>query len=216
MPVTTVAFQYQETLIWLIDKNDDDQWTEDFHNLRNGGSLAWGGAGSVNDWGPSYSDFYEDCWYGDLYDIIFEVFRASAGPDDVLKNVHLRDCNKSEIIRCLACRKSYQHPAIFESLIANLYYAKYLVGMIGANNLMMLVRPEYSYRSEEAVGLRNWLKGEYDKHNIKIYDFVTGKYVCPHCGAKDFKTEHDQYLIGDAWGNRTFAFSKASGQPDLP
>ena len=66
--------QYINPLIRLIEINEDKSWLECFIGLKTGGYLPGGGAGSLNDGGPSYSDKFKSSWYSNLYDLLRYLF----------------------------------------------------------------------------------------------------------------------------------------------
>ena len=187
--------QYIEPLIKLIEINNDKYWLQAFLDLRKGRILPGGGAGSLNDWGPSYSNEIEDSWYSNLYGILKQFFERNLPAEQIYCDKGVRLDYNIKIIRCLNCNKSYQHPKIFESHIATDFYLKNFVNFANNKDLLNLLNPELTYKSLTVTEYRNWLKEQYEINDIKIYDFVNGKYICPHCGQDHFKTEHDLYVV---------------------
>lgn len=200
--------QYIEPLIQLIEINEDKTWLPYFLALRSGGSLPGGGAGSLNDWGPYYRGRIASTWYSKLYDILRHLFdnNLSAENIDAYKLIQLK--NNIQIIRCLNCNKSYQHPSSFEAHIALDFYQKNFEQLADNQLLLNLFIPEMTYQSPKTSEYRSWLTGQYELKNIKIYDFVTAKYICPHCNQEHASTEHDLYRIQDEEGLLTFQLQK--------
>jgi hypothetical protein len=187
--------QYIEPLIRLIETNEDKSWLPDFLGLRNGGRLPGGGAGSLNDWAPVYTDKTISSWYSTLYQILRYLFDNNLSADQVDSFRALKFRNNIRVIRCLNCNKSYQHPWIFESYVALEFYHKNFISLANNHSLLKLFIPELTYGSEKTYEYRIWLTEQYEMNNIKIYDFVVEKYVCPHCGTGHSETVHDLYLI---------------------
>lgn len=187
--------QYIETLIKLIETNQDKSWLQAFLSLRSGGYLPSGGAGSLNDWGPTYKDKIINVWYSQLYNITRYLFDNNLIPAqiDTFKPIKFR--NSIRIIRCLNCGKNYQHPDVFESHIALDFYKNSFLPFANRNELIEILNPVKSFASNEIIEYRKWLSVQYDMQNIKIYDFVTAKYICPHCNKDHSETEHDLYKI---------------------
>jgi hypothetical protein len=187
--------QQIETLIALVELNLDDTWLSEFRSLRNGGYLPGGGAGSLNDWGPYYAGEIHSTWYSNLYNILRYLF------DNNLPLNQLDDCklvkfrNNIQIIRCLYCDKSYQHPSRFESHISLDFYQKYLPVFAEKQRLPEILDAQESFERKSVLEYRNWLAAEYEIYGILVYDFVSAKYVCPHCAKAHMETEHDFYRI---------------------
>ncbi len=187
--------QYIETLIKLVEANQDKTWLPEFLSLREGGHLPGGGAGSLNDWGPVFSDEIAGVWYTDLYELLRFLF------DNDFASSRLGECkkvqfrNNIQIIRCLNCGKSYQHPTRFESNVALNFFRDNLPKFAAERRLPEILNGESSIENREADEYRNWLAAQYKLNNIKIYDFVSAEYICPHCGTAEFETEHDLYRI---------------------
>ncbi len=189
--------QQIKTLIKLIELNNDDTWLETFRSLRTGGYLPGGGAGSLNDWGPYYSGLIESVWYGKLYDILRYLFDNNLPTNKIVDFKIIKCRNNIQIIRCLNCNESYQHPSSFESHIALDFYERSLSEFAANGQLIDILMPRKSFESEVAIEYRNQLNNQYAAKNIKIYDFVAAKYVCPHCRKNDFETAHDLYRISE-------------------
>ncbi|MDO9679556.1 MAG: hypothetical protein Q7262_00950 [Bacteroidales bacterium] len=187
--------QYIETLIKLIELNNDQTWTPTFRNLRTGGYLPGGGAGSLNDWGPSYSDDFQHIWYSDFYRIMRFLFDDYLTPDSLNDFKTIANINKIRILRCTDCNGRYQHPSRFESHIALNFYRKKIADFYFDKRLIEILNPEESYESPAIKLYRDWLMNEYDRLEIKIYDFVRADYICPHCGRQHSDMVHDLYKI---------------------
>lgn len=201
--------QYIETLIKLVEQNNDTVWTATFLLLRQGHPLPGGGAGSLNDWGPTYTNHFENAWYTKLYAILRFLHDQDLRPESILDYKFVKSRDKFGIIRCLMCDKSYQHPDVFESQVAYDYYATNFVQYAESGRLTSILRSENSYASAMATEFRNWLEHEYALHEIKIYDFVKNKYVCPHCGRSKAAFEHDCYICDlDTAGHRRLSLHK--------
>lgn len=200
--------QYIEPLIRLIEINEDPTWLSSFQGLRSGGFLPGGGAGSLNDWGPYFADQIKSDWYSILYDILRHLFDNDLPPKniDTYKAIRLR--NNIQIIRCLSCNKSYQHPSSFERHIALEYFLKNFKNLADRQLLLNLFIPEMTYNSLDVSKYRNWLTGQYAFNSIQIYDFVTAKYICPHCHKVHAATEHDLYIVNYAVEHSTFQLVK--------
>ncbi|MCX6180418.1 MAG: hypothetical protein NT150_00630 [Bacteroidetes bacterium] len=196
--------QYIEPLIKLIELNNDKEWLSTFIDLRTGGSLPGGGAGSLNDWGPSYSDKTQNTWYNILYDILRYLFDNDLSAEEITSFKSIKSRNKVRIIRCLNCNNSYQHPSSFEECTALHYYNENFLAFAKESQLLNLFKPELTYNHEKTNDFKNWLSKEYDLNDIKIYDFVSGKYICPHCTKDHAETEHDLYLIQKSEGQKMF------------
>ena len=186
---------YIETLIKLIELNSDLEWLDTFVNLRKGGTLPGGGAGSLNDWGPSYNETKTDAWYGELYEIIRTLFDSDAMPDQIDLLIKSDDKNQIRVIRCLSCDQSYQHPGIFEQHLAARYYYHNLVFFAKGHRLTDILKPELSFNSKPVLEYRKWLLEQYAMCHITVYDFVFAGYICPHCNQVDPETKHDIYQI---------------------
>jgi hypothetical protein len=189
--------QQIETLIKLIELNEDDTWLETFRSLRTGGYLPGGGAGSLNDWGPIYSGKFEAVWYGKLYDILRYLFDGELTSEGLCDFNPIKFRNNIQIIRCLDCNGSYQHPSVFESHIALDFYEQNLPVFTANERLIEILTPQKSFESEAVFEYRTSLERQYQPKNIKIYDFVLANYVCPHCGKISFEIAHDLYLISE-------------------
>lgn len=187
--------QYIEALITLIEINRDKTWLQAFKALRTGSSLPGGGAGSLNDWGPSFVGKTEDSWYTELYNVLRFLFDNHLSSNELsnYKSVKLKD--KIRIIRCTNCNKNYQHPSSFESHVALTFFKRNFSQLVIDNRLIDLIKPELSFQAKQAIDYRNWLKSEYERNDIKLYDFVASKYICPHCQKSHAETEHDLYTI---------------------
>ena len=189
--------QYIDPLIRLIEINEDRFWLPYFIGLKNGGYLPGGGAGSLNDWGPYYSDRFKSSWYPELYYILRYLFDNDLSADKINEFDRIKFKNNIRVIRCLNCSKSYQHPSIFESQIATRFYSRNLPVFSKNNSLLDLFNPEMTYEKKQTKEFRKWLTKQFHINDIKIYDFVTNKYICPHCGIIDNETEHDLYVLKD-------------------
>jgi hypothetical protein len=187
--------QYIETLIKLIELNNDQTWTPTFRNLWTGGYLPGGGAGSLNDWGPSYTDNFQHIWYSDFYGIMRYLYDDQLRPESIAYYKPIKHNDKFRILRCVDCNGRYQHPSRFESHVAMKFYRENLVNFYNANKLIEILNPLESYECSSIKLFRDWLKSEYDRLGIKIYDFVRAEYICPHCGRQRSDTEHDLYKI---------------------
>ena len=187
--------QYIETLIKLIELNTVQDWTSYFIGLRSGGSLPGGGAGSLNDWGSSYTDDFQDDWYSRLYRILRFLFDDGLTPARILDYKPVENNNRIQILRCLNCHGRYQHPSVFESHIAIDFYKNQFLQFCKSNKLVDILSAKESYESEPVILYRKWLKDEYDKLDIKIYNFVKSGYVCPYCNSKNCETEHDLFKL---------------------
>lgn len=173
--------------------------------MRKGGCLPGGGAGSLNDWGPYYLDKIKSSWYSNLYTILRYLFDNNLQAEQINELKSIKFKNNIRIIRCLNCNKSYQHPSVFESYIALDFYHKNFIGLAENNLLMNLFILEHTYENQKTKEFRNWLKRQYEANNIKIYDFVNNKYICPHCEKEHGETEHDLYIIkNEELDNRAF------------
>jgi len=196
---------YVEPLIKLIELNDDPTWLTAFRGLRAGGSLPGGGAGSLNDWGPYYTNKTQQVWYSILYDILRFLFDNNLTPDKVHSFKPLIVKNNIQILRCTNCNNSYQHPSSFERHISLDFFEKNFVTFSKQNNLLELITPKLTYEHFSTIDYRQWLENKYKSFGIKIYDFVNAKYICPHCAADHVPTESDLYLVNrNFFGQKTF------------
>jgi hypothetical protein len=186
---------YIETLIQLIELNEDKTWLDYFLALRTGACLPGGGAASLNDWKPFYRDTITNAWLSNLYDILRHIFDNNLGDTDVYEYKFIKFNNNIRIIRCLHCHKSYQHPFIFESHLALRYYKNNFVRFAENKQLINLLIPIWTYENEQAKQYRNWLSEQYEQNHIQVYDFVANQYRCTHCGQVGTDTEHDLYTI---------------------
>ncbi|WP_088656323.1 hypothetical protein [Geofilum rhodophaeum] len=187
--------QYIETLIKLVELNSDETWTLTFKNLRNGGYLPGGGAGSLNDWGPSYTDKLQHDWYSHFYRIMRYLYDKNLRPESLKDFKSIANSHKIQVLRCVDCNGRYQHPSVFESHIALDFYTKRTADYYNKGQLIKILEPIESYGSPTINFYRDWLNGEYKRLGIEIYDFVRAKYVCPHCGRQHSETQHDLYKI---------------------
>lgn len=187
--------QFIEPLIRLIELNEDKSWLDAFLRLRTGGYLPSGGAGSLNDWGPSYSNNIKSSWYSNLYIILRLLFDNNKPVEELNELKLIKFRNNIKIIRCLNCNKSYQHPSVFESHIALDFYHKNFTELAKNESLLHLFIPELTYKSQKTKEFRYWLSRQYEANNIKIFNFINNKYICPHCGKENGKTEHDLYTL---------------------
>jgi transcription elongation factor Elf1 len=186
---------YIEPLIKLIELNEDKSWLDAFLGLRTGGYLPGGGAGSLNDWGPCYSDKVKSSWYSNLYIILRHLFDNNLQAEQISEFKSVKFRNNIRVIRCLNCNKSYQHPSVFESHIALDFFNNNFIELAENQKLLNLFIPEKTYENQKTIDFKNWLTGQYESNNIKIYDFVNNKYICPHCGKEHGETEYDLYII---------------------
>jgi hypothetical protein len=109
----------------------------------------------------------------------------------------------------LNCGERYQHPSSFESHIALDFYKKNLTAFFASGRLTEILLPAESFDHKDTNGYRNWLMRQYAASSIKIYDFVSAKYICPHCGKMDSETAHDLFHVSDgALGEKYFKISK--------
>jgi hypothetical protein len=189
--------QYIEPLIRLIELNEDKTWLDAFTDLRAGGYLPGGGAGSLNDWGPYYSDKIKCSWYSNLYNILRHLFDNNLPAEQINEVKLIKFKNNIRVIRCLNCNKSYQHPSVFESYISLAFYNNNFTQLAEHQLLLNLFIPELTYENQKTKEFRNWLSGQYEINKIKIYDFVINNYICPHCSIADGETAHDLYSIID-------------------
>lgn len=205
--------QYIEPLIKLIELNNDKTWLQTFLDLRQDAHLPGGGAGSLNDWGPYYSDKFEKAWYPELYKILRYLFDNNL-PSEQLKNfdlIHLR--NNIRIIRCLHCNKSYQHPSVFESLISLNFYAQHFTAFADSKSLLDLFISDLTINNQKTKEFRRWLHQQYELNDIKVYDFVNNNYICPHCFKAHAKTIHDLYIISELQsGEKEFRCKKSNAE----
>lgn len=207
--------QYIETLIELIETNQDKTWLSYFIELRYGSFLPGGGAGSLNDWAPTYSNEKQNVWYSNLYEILRFLFdnKLTAKQIDSFKAIKFK--NNIRIIRCLFCNKSYQHPNVFESHISLDFYHKKFVTFVENNKLQKILIPEISYNNEETNNYRIWLEEQYQLCDIKIYDFVANQYFCPHCNTQHAEFEHDLYIVKNETDDlRSFCLQKQNADWD--
>jgi hypothetical protein len=187
--------QYIEPLIKVIEQNEDKSWLRYFLDLRVGGYLPGGGAGSLNDWSPSYLNEIKHSWYSNLYKILRHLYDNNLQANHINEIREVKLSNYIQVIRCLICNKSYQHPSVFESHIALNYFYKNFIELAEKKLLLNLFIPELTYENQESIDYRSWLIKQYETNNIKIYDFVSNKYICPHCCKEHGKTEQDNYFI---------------------
>lgn len=187
--------QYIEPLIKLIELNEDKSWLDAFIRLRTGGRLPGGGAGSLNDWGPFYSDTLKKSWYSRLYEILRHLFDNNLRAENINEIKSVRLNNNIRVIRCLNCNESYQHPSVFESHIALFFYSKNFKELADKSMLLNLFIPELTYENQQVKDYRIWLSKQYHTNNIKIYDFINNKDICPHCSQEQGETEHDLYIV---------------------
>lgn len=200
---------YIEPLIRLIELNADKSWLDAFLALRTGGYLPGGGAGSLNDWGPAYSDPIEHSWYANLYDLLRHLFDNNLSPEKIDEYKPIKFNYNLKIIRCLNCNKSYQHPSIFQAHLALAFYRSTFCDLAERNQLLNLFIPEKTYQSSEASAYQQWLTEQYEINNIKIYNFVSNGYICPHCGQSHAATEHDLYVVQEtATDQKVFSLCK--------
>ena len=176
--------QYQEGLITLVEKNQDKNWMPAFIDMRNGGFLPQGGAGSLNDWGPIYLDIYQSSWYNCLYDILMELYRKRLTPAHINEHRTIKNRHTSEILMCSNCQQKFQHPNIFERLIATEHLAEHLEDLISSLSIESIFKPSNSFESDYANKYRASLNQAYKKEGILLYNFVKNKYKCPTCQQK--------------------------------
>lgn len=187
--------QYIEPLIKLIEINDDKYWLYTFYNLREIGYLAGGGAGSVYDWSPSFSNNMHYSWYNHLYEILLYLLNNNLPAEKIDLIDKIKNWNKVSIIRCLNCYEKYQHPKVFESHIALYFYKKNFHSLAKKQLLLDLFNPEITYNSTEVNIYRNKLIQLYQQLNIEIYDFIANDYLCPHCNKNGNDIRLDNYYI---------------------
>jgi hypothetical protein len=190
-----VRHQYFELLIKLIQANLDQSWLSYFLRLRGGGKLPGGGAGSLNDWGPSYGDFMTQVWYGKIYEVTKYLFHQDLEPNQVNTHQSIKFRDNIRIIRCLNCNKSYQHPSSFESHFALDFVGHHFAMFTDSGRLIEILDPSQTFSSNGVIEYRSWLLNEYLNNDIKVYDFVLENYVCPYCGKQNSDFEHDLYKI---------------------
>lgn len=201
--------QYIETLIKLVELNEDDTWNETFRKLRTGGYLPGGGAGSLNDWGPVFSGKYRSVWYSRLYEILRFLFDNDFAATSLAEFPGIKTRHNFRIIRCLKCGGRYQHPAAFEASVALECYSGLVPGFVEEARLVEILEGSNSFDGSAAAEYREWLKTQYKNLGIRIYDFVAAKYECPHCSNRDFGTEHDLFQLSEeSPGNRQFGLKK--------
>ncbi len=201
--------QQIEALIKLIELNLDKTWLSEFRSLRDGGYLPGGGAGSLNDWGPSFRGELQHAWYSNLYEILRYLFDNALGSDKIDECNSVKFRNNIQIIRCLSCDKNYQHPTRFESHIALDFYQNHVAEFSERRLLVEILLANRSFESEKVIDYRNWLLDQYEINETKVFNFVEAKYVCPHCETADFKTEHDLYKISSQGsGSKRFELFK--------
>lgn len=190
-----IRTQYIETLIRLVELNNDDYWMDAFLKLRSGGYLPGGGAGSLNDWGPSYSGVKADAWFTTLYDIMRYLFDNDRPPEQILNIKAVQNHFKIRVIRCCACNRGYQHPSRLEAQLAVKFYRDSLPGFVREGNLLDILKPSLSFNSDTVLHYRDWLLKQYAGCGITVYDFLFANYICPHCNTIKPATEHDVYTI---------------------
>jgi phage FluMu protein Com len=201
-----IRSQYVETLIDLIKKNIDHTWLPYFLKIREGGYLPGGGAGSLNDWGPMYGDLKPQVWYTVLYDILRYLFDNDLTPEYLNNSPWIKAKDKIQVIRCLNCNKSYQHPHVFEYYFANDFYAKNFQTFIDGGSLQTILDEHLSFNTPAVDDIRSWLLAEYKQNDIKVFDFISAHYRCPHCKKVRADTEHDLYKADSSV--RTFTLIK--------
>jgi hypothetical protein len=208
-----IRHQYIEALIRLVETNVDHTWLDAFLKLRSGGYLPGGGAGSLNDWGPSYADYKEAAWKSTLYEMLRFLYDNNLEPKLISTYKSIRFRNKIRIIRCLNCNKNYQHPQSLERHFSLDFYADNFVPYSENNKLNNLLNPEETFNSPKVINYKEWLLEKYDNESIKVYDFVSANYVCPHCNKHHAETEHDLYKIEKtALGDKTFKLVKQNAE----
>lgn len=192
-----IKHQYIELLIRLIQTNSDHTWLPYFLRLRTGGRLPRGGAGSLNDWGPSYVGLETQVWFSKIYEATKFLFEQDLNPYQIgsLHSIKLR--NIIRIIRCLNCYKSYQHPSIFEGHFALDFLKNNYAVFAETDRLIEVLNPDKTFNNNEVIEYRSWLTDQYSNNNIVVYDFVSANYVCPHCDNKDADFEYDLYKIDE-------------------
>ena len=192
---------YIEILIQLIELNEDKTWLSYFHNLRNGGYLPGGGAGSLNDWGPHYADETQDIWYTNLYTLIRFLYDNNYMPAKIDELNLVKENNQLTIIQCVNCTNRYQHPSIFESHIAIHFYHSFFINSTNELNYSALFLPKTTFNHPKVNEYRDQLNSQYELHKIKIYDFIKGQYSCPYCHILSGEINHLHYTI-DKTGNK--------------
>jgi adenine-specific DNA methylase len=204
-----IRHQYVELLIKLIETNHDPTWLPYFLELRTGGQLPGGGAGSLNDWGPSYANPEEEVWFNKIYEVTRYLFDQDLEPSQADNFHSIKFRNNIRIIRCLNCNKSYQHPSVFETHFALDFLKNSFVVFAESNKLIEILDPKQTFNSNRVIEYRDWLRNEYSNNNIKVYDFVSANYVCPNCRKDHAETEHDLYKIDKTiLDDRIFKLSK--------
>lgn len=204
--------QYRETLIKLIELNVDHYWLQCFYDMRNGNLLPGGGAGSLNDWGPSYSNKFENIWFNLLYNIVRYLDDFQYIPFEIKKYADIKYRNNLAILRCKTCNQKYIHPDIFERYVALNFYSENIINLTEKGNLLEILRPINSYFSKDAINFRTKLKEEFIKNKINIYNFIENKYLCSGCGNESIYTESDLFIIIQNKSSLSIGLKKQNAQ----
>jgi len=187
--------QFQETLIKLVEENQDHQWLEAFFELRNGNSLPGGGAMSLNDWGPNYIGIKKDIWYSNLYDVLRKVIKTS-NIDEELKSFKFNSIHFKKYLReCPVCGLFHCHPKTIEESISIEFLSKMIPNYLGSNKLQELLDPSNSFNSDEVNFFRTELHYHLSRKGILPHNFLREIVLCPHCEQDDHEPKSDKYLI---------------------
>lgn len=185
---------YIEPLIQLIELNSDPAWLNTFYDLRKGFGLPGGGAGSLNDWGPSYRHPVEQNWYTHLYQMLRYLYDRDLPPEalDKFKTIEFR--SNVRVLRCVGCQQRYQHPALFETPLALGFYANQIPFFQQSGILVEITRPEKTFFAPMTEAWRTWLVEQYKQNQIVSFDFVAAGHRCPNC-KQQAQTEHDLFFV---------------------
>jgi ribosomal protein L44E len=187
---------YIDILIELVNLNTDRTWDSIFKDLRKYRDLPGGGAGSLNDWGPSYLGNFEEPWYSALYEITRFLFDNKLKPEEALNHQRTKNWNEILVIECLKCKTSRQHPHVFERQIADSFYYENLSKILETNDWRFLFNNTFTWNSEFSSSYRNNLKKVYSEKQIWIgvTDKLNPMIKCHNCGEKHL-FDHVYYQV---------------------
>ncbi len=186
--------QYCETLISLVELNQDKTWLKVFYSLRDGKHLPGGGTGSLNDWGPCYLGMKKQAWYSTLYEMIRFIVGSYELTSKLEEFKYNRLAYKNYLRKCLGCGRFHINPSITERCIAIEFYKKYIPRYIKRNCLVDIISSELSYNSNEVNKLRTLLNIELLGKKIELFNFRNSEIICPHCEENDIQIETNEYL----------------------
>ncbi len=176
--------------------------------MRKVSSLVGGGAGSLNDWSPTYLSMEENAWYGEVYHLLFNFYIKAAWQNrkgdkylvTLLQSLKLEKVKYLNCISCNACNHHFTVSATFERFLALYMLKKHLIKT--DKKLVDWLTKEASIFSTSTKYFRKLLNESLVRRKIQIHPFESN---CVQCSAE---RNYTRYRISVKYSDGSFSLRK--------